>query len=60
MILCGPDLLRWVDVAGGRERSPQAQHDSQYREGGYLNICMHPLVSGRALRVAMLDRLIAL
>ncbi|MGH7054987.1 MAG: polysaccharide deacetylase family protein [Stellaceae bacterium] len=31
----------------------------QYREGGYLNICMHPFVSGRALRVAMLDRLIA-
>lgn len=31
----------------------------QYREGGYLNICLHPFVSGRALRVAMLDRLIA-
>ncbi len=30
----------------------------QYRDGGYLNICMHPFVSGRALRVAMLDRLI--
>ncbi len=30
----------------------------QFREGGYLNICMHPFVSGRALRVAMLDRLI--
>jgi peptidoglycan-N-acetylglucosamine deacetylase len=30
----------------------------QYREGGYLNVCMHPFVSGRALRVAMLDRLI--
>jgi len=30
----------------------------QYREGGYLNICMHPFVSGRALRVAMVDRLI--
>ena len=30
----------------------------QYREGGYLNICMHPFVSGRALRVAMLNRLI--
>jgi peptidoglycan/xylan/chitin deacetylase (PgdA/CDA1 family) len=30
----------------------------QYREGGYLNICMHPFVSGRALRVAMLDKLI--
>jgi peptidoglycan/xylan/chitin deacetylase (PgdA/CDA1 family) len=31
----------------------------QYRRGGYLNICMHPFVSGRALRIAMLDRLIA-
>ena len=31
----------------------------QYREGGYLNVVMHPFVSGRALRVAMLDRLIA-
>jgi peptidoglycan/xylan/chitin deacetylase (PgdA/CDA1 family) len=30
----------------------------QYRRGGYLNICLHPFVSGRALRVAMLDRLI--
>lgn len=27
--------------------------------GGYLNICLHPFVSGRALRIAMLDRLIA-
>ena len=25
----------------------------------YLNICLHPFVSGRALRIAMLDRLIA-
>jgi len=31
----------------------------QYREGGYLNVCLHPFVSGRALRVAMLDRLFA-
>jgi peptidoglycan-N-acetylglucosamine deacetylase len=30
----------------------------QYRRGGYLNICLHPFVSGRALRIAMLDRLI--
>ena len=35
-----------------------AAFHQQYREGGYLNICMHPFVSGRALRVAMLDRLI--
>ncbi len=27
--------------------------------GGYLNICLHPFVSGRALRIGMLDRLIA-
>jgi len=31
----------------------------QYRRGGYLNIVMHPFVSGRALRIAMMDRLIA-
>ncbi len=31
----------------------------QYRCGGYLNICLHPFVSGRAMRIEMLDRLIA-
>ncbi|MGH7119537.1 MAG: polysaccharide deacetylase family protein [Acetobacteraceae bacterium] len=30
----------------------------QYHEGSYLNIVLHPFVSGRALRIAMLDRLI--
>ena len=30
----------------------------QYRQGGYLNVVLHPFVSGRALRIAMLDRLI--
>ena len=30
----------------------------QYRQGGYLNVCLHPFVSGRALRITMLDRLI--
>ena len=30
----------------------------QYDQGGYFNICLHPFVSGRALRIAMLDRLI--
>ncbi len=30
----------------------------QYEKGGYLNICMHPSVSGRPLRIAMLDKLI--
>jgi peptidoglycan/xylan/chitin deacetylase (PgdA/CDA1 family) len=36
-----------------------AGFQQQYRQGGYLNICLHPFVSGRALRIAMLDRLIA-
>lgn len=31
----------------------------QYQRGGYLNIVLHPFVSGRALRIDMLDRLIA-
>jgi peptidoglycan/xylan/chitin deacetylase (PgdA/CDA1 family) len=30
----------------------------QYRAGGYLNIVVHPFVSGRALRIEMMDRLI--
>lgn len=29
----------------------------QYEAGGYLNICVHPFVSGRALRIAMMDQL---
>jgi peptidoglycan/xylan/chitin deacetylase (PgdA/CDA1 family) len=29
-----------------------------YKQGSYLNICLHPFISGRALRTAMLDRLI--
>jgi peptidoglycan/xylan/chitin deacetylase (PgdA/CDA1 family) len=38
----------------------QAAFLQQYRQGGgYLNICLHPFVSGRALRIAMLDRLLA-
>jgi peptidoglycan-N-acetylglucosamine deacetylase len=36
-----------------------AAFQQQYRQAGYLNICLHPFVSGRALRIAMLDRLIA-
>jgi hypothetical protein len=31
----------------------------QYRVGGYLNVVVHPFVSGRALRIEMMDRLIA-
>ena len=30
----------------------------QYRQGGYLNVCLHPFVSGRAMRIEALDRLI--
>jgi peptidoglycan/xylan/chitin deacetylase (PgdA/CDA1 family) len=36
-----------------------AAFQQQYRQAGYLNICLHPFVSGRALRIAMLDRLLA-
>jgi peptidoglycan/xylan/chitin deacetylase (PgdA/CDA1 family) len=35
-----------------------AAFQQQYRAGGYLNVVMHPFVSGRALRIAMMDRLI--
>jgi peptidoglycan/xylan/chitin deacetylase (PgdA/CDA1 family) len=31
----------------------------QYSVCGYLNVCMHPFQSGRALRIAMVDRLIS-
>ncbi len=31
----------------------------QYRQGGYLNVVLHPFVSGRAMRIEMLDKLIA-
>jgi peptidoglycan-N-acetylglucosamine deacetylase len=30
----------------------------QYHAGGYLNVCMHPFVSGRAQRIEMMDNLI--
>jgi len=36
----------------------EQQYRQQYPGGGYLNICLHPFVSGRALRIDMLDRLI--
>jgi hypothetical protein len=29
-----------------------------YEQGSYLNICLHPFISGRALRTAMFDRFI--
>ena len=31
---------------------------SSTRVGGYLNVVVHPFVSGRALRIEMMDRLI--
>jgi peptidoglycan-N-acetylglucosamine deacetylase len=40
----------WWDAFGQQWRDGEG--------GGYLNICMHPFVSGRALRVAALERLI--
>lgn len=30
----------------------------QYQQGGYIDICLHPFMSGRSMRVAMLDDLI--
>lgn len=30
----------------------------QYERCGYLNLCLHPYVSGRAMRISMLDELI--
>ena len=59
--------LRLVRLANGEQRLSDtdrvfdmwwAGFMQQYRQGGYLNVCLHPFVSGRALRVAMLDRLI--
>jgi peptidoglycan/xylan/chitin deacetylase (PgdA/CDA1 family) len=35
-----------------------AAFEHLYEQGSYLNICLHPFISGRALRIAMLDRLI--
>jgi peptidoglycan-N-acetylglucosamine deacetylase len=59
---------------GWMSSGPEAQHLSdpdrvlemwteafefEYARGGYLNICLHPEVSGRALRIEMLDELIS-
>ena len=58
----------WLNSENGAQRMMDPDYveeiwwqafQQQYRQGGYLNICMHPFVSGRALRIAMLDRLIA-
>jgi peptidoglycan/xylan/chitin deacetylase (PgdA/CDA1 family) len=57
----------WLNTENDAQRMMNPEHVEeiwwlaflqQYQQGGYLNICMHPFVSGRALRIAMLDRLI--
>jgi peptidoglycan/xylan/chitin deacetylase (PgdA/CDA1 family) len=53
-------------IAGQRLEAPDKVYEvwmaifrQFYRTGKYMSICMHPFVSGRSLRIAMLDRLIA-
>jgi peptidoglycan/xylan/chitin deacetylase (PgdA/CDA1 family) len=57
----------WLNTENDAQRMMDPEHVEeiwwaaflqQYQQGGYLNICMHPFVSGRALRISMLDRLI--
>jgi peptidoglycan/xylan/chitin deacetylase (PgdA/CDA1 family) len=57
----------WLNTENPAQRMMDPEHVfeiwwaaflQEYRLGGYLNICLHPFVSGRALRIAMLDRLI--
>jgi hypothetical protein len=57
----------WLNTENDAQRMMDPDHVEEiwwrmfeqcYRGGGYMNICMHPFVSGRALRIAMLDRLI--
>jgi peptidoglycan/xylan/chitin deacetylase (PgdA/CDA1 family) len=57
----------WLDTENAAQRMADpdrvfeiwwAAFWQQYRAGGYLNVVLHPFVSGRALRIAMLDRLI--
>lgn len=59
--------MSWLQSSPGEQRISDpdrvldmwwAGFKQQYREGGYLNICLHPFVSGRALRIEMLDRLV--
>ena len=58
----------WMDTENSAQRiaDPDRVLDmwwdafvQQYRAGGYLNICLHPFVSGRGLRIRMLDELIS-
>ena len=57
----------WLNTENEAQRMMDPDHvleiwwsafQRHYKQGGYFNICMHPFVSGRALRIAMLDRLI--
>ncbi|MDH3601259.1 MAG: polysaccharide deacetylase family protein, partial [Candidatus Tectomicrobia bacterium] len=57
----------WVESGptGQRLADPESVLDmwwdafqSLYDQGSYLNICLHPFISGRSLRTAMLDRFI--
>ena len=52
------DAQRMMDPDHVEEIWWRVPSSSSTAQGGYLNICMHPFVSGRALRIAMLDRLI--
>jgi peptidoglycan/xylan/chitin deacetylase (PgdA/CDA1 family) len=57
----------WLNTENAAQRITDAERveemwwdafRQQYEIGGYLNICVHPFVSGRAQRVAMMDRLL--
>jgi peptidoglycan/xylan/chitin deacetylase (PgdA/CDA1 family) len=57
----------WVESGptGQRLADPQSVMDiwwdafqHLYDQGSYLNVCLHPFISGRAMRTAMLDRFI--
>jgi hypothetical protein len=56
----------WYNTENGSQRMADparvgeiwwAAFKHQYDAGGYLNICLHPFVSGRSMRITMLDRL---
>lgn len=57
----------WLDTPNSAQRIMDvdevfeiwwAAFEQQYKQGGYVNFLLHPFVSGRAMRVDMLDRLI--
>jgi peptidoglycan/xylan/chitin deacetylase (PgdA/CDA1 family) len=53
----GPQGQRLMDPASVFDMWRDAfQH--LYKQGSYLNVCLHPFISGRALRTAVLDRFI--